>query len=122
MRIAAGSDYRSVSVVGVAITTDLEEGLDYLSGIGLANLDEVAIGNGWQNQQAIQMMWRAQITGADAPQVLLIEREMKGTVDPISLAYGPDSLIMAVVGHQQLVDWIAGGAKLRSPEGDAVAR
>lgn len=109
----SGGRYRSVRVAGIAINTDMGEGLRYLESIGLESFDELSTGSGWRNEHVIRL---AQLANRDAevPAVVVITRTMTARLNPLSVRYGPDSVIAVIVGQQALLDWIRGGANLSS--------
>lgn len=106
--------YRTVRVVGVAINTDVNEGLEYLQGIGLDAFDEISVGGGWQNQQVVRLVWRLQVAEAAAPQVVIVSRKMTAVLSPMAVHYGNDSLVTAFAGRKALGEWFRGVGRERT--------
>ncbi len=99
-------------IVGVAIHTDIEDGLSYLRGFGEGAFDEISVGRGWQNEIVTQRVWRTIGGDPSAPQVIVISRRMHATLDPIELTFADDSVHRVVVGYQELLAWVRIGAPL----------
>jgi len=104
-------------VVGVAINTDLGEGLGYLRGFGLDSFDEITTGGGWQNEEVIRWIQRSRTARAAAPLVIVVTRTMSAQLAPLTVSYSADSVLTVVQGRTALLDWIKSGAPLRSLAG-----
>ena len=104
--------FSSVHIVAVAINTDLREGLAYLDSIGFEHFDQVSVGDGWQNQHVVRLIWRDHVAEPEAPQVILVTRAMNARIDPVELTFTPDSVIGAVSGYRALLSWVDAGAHL----------
>jgi len=109
LKSAHSRNFQTVKVVGVAIDGDVETGLRYLSGIGMESFDEISVGSGWQNQVVVETIWRQHRSEAGAPFVILVAREVHAQLDPLSLRYGPDSVLKVLKGVHQLAQWMSGG-------------
>lgn len=112
MRLRSPGDFQSVTVVGVAVNSDLREGLDYINSIGLGSFDQISVGSGWLNEQIVQLVWRDRAADPKVPQVVLVSRTMSATLKPLTLTYDGDSVLRVVHGHKALVSWVKGGANL----------
>jgi hypothetical protein len=109
--------YASITVVGVAINTDLREGLAYLNSIGLDHFDEITTGRGWQNGEVIRWIQRGQAAPAAVPLIVVVTRTMTASIAPLAIVYSPDSVLAVVQGRAALVEWIQTNAPLpRAPE------
>lgn len=112
LRRVYGARYPKISVIAVAATPDVEEGLAYLRKLGVANFDEISAGNGWQNAHITQLIRREKFAEAAVPLVIVLTRSMSATARPTSLTFTPDSLITVVQGHAALLEWVGHGAPL----------
>jgi hypothetical protein len=108
--------YRTIRVVGVAINTDVREGLDYLRSIDLDAFDEISIGGGWQNQNVVRLVWRLRVAEPAAPQVVLVSRGMAAELSPLAVHYADDSIVTAFVGRKALRAWLSNGAATAKPQ------
>lgn len=117
LRKRHGSEYASIAVVGVAVNTDLEEGLTYLRGIGLDHLDEISTGDGWRNEHITSLIRYRKAAEPGLPLVIVMERSMSATVTPVlSLHFEPDSIVAVVQGRDGIVDWADQGFPIRMPK------
>jgi hypothetical protein len=107
--------YSSVSVVGVAINTDLDEGLGYLRSIGKGAFDQISTGRGWQNENVVRLIRQQHFAAAGVPLVLIISRRMTATLAPLSMTYSTDSLLRVIQGAQQIAQWVRDGTDLTTP-------
>jgi hypothetical protein len=113
LRRAHGSSFRTVMVVGVAVNTDLGEGLGYLKSIGLDSFDEITTGGGWQNEEVIRWIQRGKHAEAAVPLVIVVTRTMDAQLAPLRVSYSVDSILAVVQGRTELLDWVNGSAPLR---------
>jgi hypothetical protein len=117
--VASGS-YTSVSVVGIAINTDLREGLGYLESIGADVFDEISVGSGWQNEHIIELVQRRRIAEPALPLIIVVSRLMTATLAPLTLAYSGDSIVKVVHGSSRIADWVRSGANLKTVNSTAL--
>jgi len=87
-----GNQFPTIMVVGVAVNTDLQEGLAYLSSMGLNNFDEISVGDGWRNEHVTRFIRRERIAEAAVPLVVVLTRSMTARAQPVSLTFSPDSV------------------------------
>jgi hypothetical protein len=107
--------YASVSVVGVAVNTNLHDGLGYLESIGPDAFDEISVGSGWQNENIIRLIRQQHVAPAAVPMVIVVTRQMAATVAPLTLTYGVDSVVMVLQGSDAIARWVREGASLVKP-------
>lgn len=107
-----GSAFPTIAIVGVAVNTDLDEGLGYLKAVGLTHFDEIAIGKGWQNEQVIRWVRRARVAEAGVPLIVVSRRDMTAKLNPISVSYSSDSVVRVLQGRDSVVSWVAHGTPL----------
>ena len=113
---AAGVDFASV---GIALTSDVAEGVEYLvnGGTGTGERvafdpwDELHTGGSWRNEELLYIVWRDHLAEAAMPQILLIERELdvreSGRIDVIATRR-----TLQLLGTNAFESWIAGGMLL----------
>jgi len=104
--------YKSVSVVGVAVNTDLREGLGYLESVGPDVFNEISVGSGWQNEHVIRLIGQNRIADAGVPLVIVVSRSMTATLAPLTMKYGVDSVVKVIQGSGPIIDWVRSGASL----------
>jgi hypothetical protein len=90
LRRAHSSSFSTVLVVGVAINTDLKEGLGYLSSIGLDSFDEITTGGGWQNEHVIRWIQRTRTAAASVPLVIMVTRTIDAQLAPLTVSYSAE--------------------------------
>jgi len=113
LRAKYGLRFKRIAVIGVAVDKDLKGGLGYLSGLGLDRFDEVDIGGGWLNEQFTDRIWRAGVSEALVPQVILATRWVESRGDPsMRLDVRPDTVLRVVKGGSEIVQWIKRGTPL----------
>jgi hypothetical protein len=110
-----GNEYASISVVGVAVNTDMDEGLTYLRDIGLKRLDEISTGDGWRNEHITNLIRYRKAAEPALPLVIVMERNLSASLTPVlSLHFDPDSIITVVQGRDAIVDWADHGFPLHA--------
>lgn len=102
----------SVRVVGVAVNSDVGEGLGYLRGVGLASFDEIDTGSGWQNEHLVRLVGQRRAAQAGLPLVVVTARTMSASLMPLKMNYGSDSLLRVVQGSDAIASWVRAGAPL----------
>lgn len=108
-----GDRYTAVRVVGVAINKDFGQGMGYLESIGLDRFDEISVGSGWLNEHVNRLIWRDPNGEASVPQVVVLARRIAvegSTV--VTITPGRDSIMIAAIGHQEILEWVRQGAPL----------
>jgi hypothetical protein len=114
LRTGAAADFSNVSVLGVALDTDLGAGARLLQQLQQpgSELDEVSVGSGWLNEQVIRFMWRDGSAAPLLPQVVLIERSVDARMYPAHIEVGDDAVVLNVVGRDDILQWVDEGAPL----------
>lgn len=112
LRANTKNGYASVRVVGVAINTDVSLGLEYLQNFGRDTFDEVSAGDGWQNEHVVRLIWQGGFAQPEAPQVVLVSRDMDASLAPVALRFSKDSVIAVIAGYNAILDWVHAGAPL----------
>lgn len=105
--------FQAVTIIGVGVDADLREGLAYIDGVGLSSFDEVSVGNAWLNESLVHLVWRGIATEPAVPQVVLVARDLKATINPLLVKYGADSVLRVVNGYNELLEWVRGGVQIR---------
>lgn len=113
---STSSRFPSAAVVGVAIDSDLREGLDYLESVGLRSFDEISVGNAWLNEHLVRLVWRKRAAKPAVPQVVIVSRDMAARFRPFNVSYGDDSVLTVISGRTALLEWAAGGAPLSTTD------
>lgn len=115
LRAGAGAEFADVSVIGVALDVEPDTGVRFLRELEHpgARFDEVSAGNSWMNEQAIRLMWRDGAAAPLLPQVVLIERQVDARMYPRHIEVRDDSVILNVVGRDDILRWVAEGAPLQ---------
>jgi hypothetical protein len=111
-KYAATGRYRSVRLIGVAVNTDIREGLKYLESMGPAVFDEISVGSGWQNEHVIRRLRQERIAEPGMPLVIVVQRHMTATLAPLKLEYSADSVVKVVQGAEEIARWVRAGAEL----------
>ncbi len=106
------SEFQRISVVGVAIDDKTADGFGYLHEIGSESFDEIDIGGGWQNEQAIRKIWRDHDSEPLVPQVLVVARQLHATWKPFDLQFATDSALRSIRGRAELLRWVQQRAPL----------
>lgn len=116
LRNRAAQSGDSFAAVGVALTSDPEEGFNYLvrgitqvGRIDLGPWDEVSAGNGWHSEFAVQRIWGGDLP-ARFPQLLVLERRY--TTTEAGIRYGPERILHRLEGGEAIMEWVAGGANI----------
>lgn len=112
LRRAHARDFQAIRVIGVAVNTEVDAGLEYLRSVGMASFDEISAGDGWLNEQIGQLIWRAKTTDASVPQVVVVSRPMTARLGPMAVTYGSDSTLAVVAGPKAITSWVRGGTGL----------
>lgn len=105
--------FRSVKVVGVAVNSDVRDGLTYLNQVGLGSFDEISVGSGWRNDEVVRLIWRNRLAEAAVPQVLVVSDSMRSSMNPLVLTYAADTVLLVVSGVKTLVTWVRDGVPLQ---------
>lgn len=125
IRSAHKESFAHVSVVGVLLDENLDEGLRFASDMGKGRLDgafdQLIIGGSWLNEQIVRMVWRDRVARAATPQVLVIQRSVntQGYLTDKRIFVEGDTVVANVVGGSDLLSWVSRGMPL---EGKAVTR
>jgi hypothetical protein len=106
-----GRTFRTIRVIGVALDDDVQDGMGYLSSVGLDAFDEVSVGGGWFNSHHVELIWRGGHGSAMVPQVLLFGRSVSATAEPFLVRYSPDSLVSVLRGRDELLQFVNGPPK-----------
>jgi hypothetical protein len=102
--------FRSVTVVGVDLDSDIPTGLSYINGIGLQNFDEISVGQAWLNENLVRLVWREKAAPASVPEVVLLSRDMRAKLKPLNLSFTTDSIVGVLTGRKAILKWVQGGA------------
>jgi hypothetical protein len=113
MAASHGSAFSSISVVGVAINTDIREGLDFLAQAGLEHFDAISVGLGWRNEDVVRMLWSDSTRRVEVPRVVAVSRSLAARIDPVQLDFSRDSVLLVVTGRDSLAAWVDAGAPLK---------
>jgi hypothetical protein len=97
----------SIRLVGVAVNTDLDEGMRYLNSFGAGAFDEVSLGDGWQNEHITRLIWRDTTVEAAVPQVIVLTRNMSASIKPMILRFTTDSVIAVILGASELKEFVS---------------
>jgi hypothetical protein len=121
MRAVHGRSYAQVNVVGVALDTDLDAGLRFLSDVGKKRpgdaFDQVVVGGSWLNEQIVRFVWRERVTEAAIPQALVIERPVNtdSYLATYTIGVQDDRVVAHPKGATKLITWINQGVPLNKP-------
>ena len=55
-RRSNSTEFRSATVVGVDLDSDLKLGLNYVGSLGLDNFDEISVGQSWLNENLVRLV------------------------------------------------------------------
>lgn len=102
-------------LVGVALDTDPRVGTEYL--FSLAAFDEVSAGGEWLNTGTEKYLWGGMPLSGEVPLVAILEREV--VWEPYLVSIKRETLLRSIVGAREIVDWVAGGARLPSSTGSS---
>jgi hypothetical protein len=108
-----GDQFAHVAVVGVAVNAGVEEGLGYLREIGLNNLDEISVGQGWRNEHVTSLIRYRKAAEPAVPLIIVLERPLTARLTPFEESVGPDSVIGVVQGHDEILEWVREGTPVR---------
>jgi hypothetical protein len=97
----------ALSITGVSLDWDVEQGITNLRSMGL--WDEIVVGNNWINAGAQHWVWRPD-GRASTPQVAVYERTVDGRGS--SIAFGAERHVARFEGVDGIVDWVQRGAPL----------
>lgn len=106
---ARKAGFASATVVAVSPDVERAKSLAYLDRIGAENLDEVSIGGGWLNEHIARLVWRDTTVAAAVPQLLIVTREVGGTMTPFRLSVGADSVLAVVSNQPDILRWDSAG-------------
>lgn len=108
------ASFAQVTVVGVAIDSDLGAGSKYLQSLGRSGtvFDELSLGGSWLNEPMTALAWRAGMATPDVPQVVLIERLVDATAYPRHIEVQRDSMLLKITGRDDLIAWVKQGTPL----------
>ncbi len=118
LKVAHGSEYAAVTVIGVAIDKDPTAGLDFLAKIAKMSpdgaFDQVMAGGSWLNEELVRLLWRDALIEGASPQVLLIERQVASDqyLKDWTLQLGSDRVLANPSGSNGIVGWIGEGLPL----------
>lgn len=101
----------ALSITGVSLDWDVEQGITNLRSMGA--WDEIVVGNNWINAGAQHWVWRPD-GRASTPQVAVYERTIDGRGS--SIAFGAERQVTRVEGVGVIVDWVRRGAPLPAEE------
>jgi hypothetical protein len=105
--------FKRITVVGIAVDSDVPSGLKYLDGLGFHRFDELDVGGGWLNEQVTKQFWRAGTSRALVPQVVLSTRRVESQIGPpLRIDVESDTVIRVVRGGPEVVSWVALGVPL----------
>lgn len=114
LRDRAAGRFANVSVIGIALDDEVAPGIGFLQDLQQpgSEFDEISAGNSWMNEQAIRLMWRDGAAAPLLPQVLLVERSVDARMYPRHIEVRADSVILNVVGRDDILRWVGDGAPL----------
>lgn len=123
LRVSQGEVYTHVSVVGVSIDTDLDAGIKFLQEIRGSGtvFDEISVGGNWLNEHITRLVWREGMATPNLPQVVLIERRVDADAYPRHMELHRDSVLLNVIGRNDLVAWVNSGTPLDFRRGTAIS-
>ena len=104
--------FADVSVVGIVIDRDLDKGMKYIAELPRGVFDRISLGGVWLNDLVTDVIWRGGFGGPSIPQVVVVARNVDVSAYPGNIGVLPDSLILHLVGRDEVVDWVNGGARL----------
>jgi thiol-disulfide isomerase/thioredoxin len=112
LRVAGGTRFAQVSVVGIALDQTIGQGLEYLRSLGKPELvfDEISAGGGWLNEYVANFMWRAGIGKPAVPQVILVIRRIDTMAFPRFIDIQADSVAGVIDGRDAIIKWVNTGA------------
>jgi hypothetical protein len=111
-RYVVTGEFKLLNVVGVAVNSDVHEGLGYLESIGPDAFDQISTGSGWQNENVIRLVQQQHVAEAALPMIVLMSRSMTATLAPLKMTYSTDSVLKVVQGAQAIADWVRDGTDL----------
>jgi hypothetical protein len=101
----------ALSITGVSLDWDVEQGISNLRAMGA--WDEIVVGNNWINAGAQHWVWRPD-GRASTPQIAVYERTVDGRGS--SVAFGAERYVARFEGIEPIVDWVQRGAPLPADE------
>lgn len=109
--------YKSLTVIGIALDAELEQGWQYLSsfttGSGKHAFDQMSIGSGWQNEHVVRLLRRMGFGDPALPLVVLVRRRVEAKLEPLRVGYGvDDELVGTIQGSERLRAWMDSGMPL----------
>ena len=107
-----GQTFKTIRVIGVALDNDVQDGMGYLSSVGLEAFDEVSVGGGWFNSNLVELTWRGGHSSAMVPQVLLFGRGVSAIAEPFLVRFSSDSLVSVLRGRDELLRFVNGPPKV----------
>ena len=115
-----GTAYAQVSVVGVALDTNVAAGLKFLSDLGNGTpggaFDQISVGGSWLNEQAVRFFWRKQAAVAAIPQIVVIERQVDtgSYLSESAIRVQDDAVVATPRGHEAILAWLDQGTPLHT--------
>ena len=94
--------------VGVSLSSNTTSARRFIG--DFAQFDEIVVGRGWLNSQAIRLFWRDSPGPAGVPQLVLMRRRID--VENGTIQVGRDSLLMRLTGVDEINRWSTAGAPL----------
>lgn len=116
-----GDRFRSISIIAVLIDSDLELGLRFFKEVSGNHqiFDQVSIGGGWLNEEAIRLMWSRHSVLPASPQIVLMSRQVDASeyLSNSRIRVTGDSILAEVSGSRQIAEWIRNGTPLPDSTG-----
>lgn len=112
LRHVHAANAAAVSIVGVAIARQLDDGLAYLRSIGLSQFDEISTGNAWRNENITNLVRYRGAAEPGVPLVIVLSRRLDATASPLTLHMGPDTIVAAIQGADAITAWASKGYPL----------
>ncbi len=115
MKSTHGDSYARVSVVGIALDTDLRAGLRFLADLGAGTpggaFDQISVGGSWLNEQAVRFFWRERVAVAATPQIVVIERPVDtgSYLSDSTIRVRDDTIVANPRGHHEILNWLERG-------------
>jgi hypothetical protein len=106
--------FKQISVVGVALDTDLRAGTRYLERLNHSGhvFDQLSVGGAWMNELVSQRVWRDAAALPGVPQVLLLSRTVDASGYPRTVDLAHDSVLTRVFGRDEIAKWVNRGTPL----------
>jgi hypothetical protein len=97
-----------LSVVGVSLDWDTQEGVDHLAKFGA--FDEISVGRNWFGSGAIRFIWRDLPGESATPQVLLLRRGITTAEGEVRVS--AEEEIRRLIGADDIEAWVEAGAPI----------